>query len=49
MEIYLAYSEKGICECYEQNGVYFPLHQEDMKKFYGVPIISVELKTNEEI
>jgi len=44
MEIYLAHTEKGICECYEIKGVYYPLHEEDYEQFFGVPIIVAYLK-----
>ena len=37
----------GICECYEQNGVYYPVYEYEMDKFIGQDIISIERKEND--
>ena len=42
MEIYDVYTESGVCECVCINGVYRPLHEEDLD-LLGDDILNVEL------
>lgn len=43
MEIYEITTAKGVVECYECNGTYFCLHEEDEQNFNKETILDIEL------
>jgi len=42
MEKYLVTTTLGSCECYVQNGIYYPIHIDDLNTFLFEPIYNVE-------
>lgn len=42
MVIYNIETKLGWCKCYEQNGVYYCLNEDDQLKFNFEPILSIE-------